>query len=75
MTTLGLVILFLGIIMTVVTGFTIIRRQEVVDLGPVEFQIRADKTPIYWSPIAGAALIMSGAAFVIASRGRKFRGH
>ena len=74
MKTFGFVILLLGIIMTTVTGFTIITRKESVELGPVEVQMRGDRTPIYWSPIAGAALIVSGAAFVIASRGRKWRG-
>jgi len=47
MKTLGIVVLALGIIMTIFTGFNIITKKKVVDLGPVEIN-KEEKTPIYW---------------------------
>ena len=41
----GIILLVVGIIMTVFTGFTVITRKEVVDLGSVEIN-KKEKTPI-----------------------------
>lgn len=59
MKTFGLILLVVGIIMTVFTGFTLITKEEVVDLGSVEIN-KEEKTPIYWSPITGGVLMAAG---------------
>lgn len=63
----GIIIIVLGIIMTTMTGFNIITKKKVVDLGSVEIS-REEKTPIYWSPITGGVLIVVGAVLLIAGR-------
>jgi hypothetical protein len=69
MRTFGIILLVSGIIMTVFTGFTLITRDEVVDLGVVE--IRKEKqTPVYWSPAAGVVLIATG-VIVLWTGGRR----
>ena len=67
MKTLGIVVLALGIIMTIFTGFNIITKEKVVDVGPLEIN-KQEKTPIYWSPVTGGILIIAGAIILVAGR-------
>jgi hypothetical protein len=69
MKTAGIIILVIGIIMTVFTGFNIVTKKKVVDLGPVEIN-KEEKTPIYWSPITGGILIVAGAIVLVMDRRR-----
>lgn len=69
MKTLGIIVLVLGIIMTVITGFNIVTEEKVADIGPVEIN-KEEKTPVYWSPITGGILIVAGVVIIVAS-GRK----
>jgi hypothetical protein len=69
MKTIGMIILVIGIIMTVFTGFNIVTKKKVVDLGPVEIN-KEEKTPIYWSPITGGILIVVGAIVLVMDRRR-----
>lgn len=59
----------LGILMTTLTGFNIITKKKVLDVGPVEVN-KEEKTPVYWSPITGGILIVVGAVLVLAGRKR-----
>jgi hypothetical protein len=56
--------------MTVFTGFTLITKKEVVDLGAVEIN-KEERTPIYWSPITGALLMATGVVILLVGRNRK----
>ena len=67
MKTVGIVVLALGIIMTIFTGFNVITTEKVVDIGPVEIN-KEEKTPIYWSPVTGAILIVAGVIIMVAGR-------
>lgn len=51
--------------MTTLTGFNIITKKKVVDLGSVEIN-KEEKTPVYWSPITGGVLIVVGLVLVVA---------
>ncbi len=67
MKNLGIALFVIGVIMTVFTGFNVVTRKKVVDLGAVE--ITSDKkTPIYWSPITGGILAAAGIILFVASR-------
>ena len=70
---IGVVVIVLGIFMTTITGFTLVTKRDVIVLGPVQVQEK-EKTPIYWSPITGIILIVTGAVIVLASKSAKFRG-
>jgi hypothetical protein len=65
MKTLGIILLVLGIVMTVFTGFNIVTKKKVVDVGPIEIN-KEEKTPIYWSPLTGGILIAVGAIVLVA---------
>lgn len=70
MKTLAIVILVVGILMTVFTGFTLITKKKVVDIGALEIN-KNEHTPIYWSPITGIVLIGVGAGLFLFSRQKK----
>ncbi|MBW8331573.1 MAG: hypothetical protein K0M40_06125 [Prolixibacteraceae bacterium] len=63
MKTIGIVLIGLGIIMMIYTGFNYVTKEKVVDLGPI--QINAEKNhPVQWSPIVGLVLIVGGIVVV-----------
>ena len=60
---IGIILIGLGILMMVYTGFNYVTKEKVVDLGPI--QINADKNhPVQWSPIVGLVLIIGGIVVV-----------
>lgn len=64
MRSFGVIAIVLGIVMTTLTGFNIITKKKVADLGSVEIT-REEKTPVYWSPITGGVLIVVGLVLVV----------
>ena len=54
---LGIVLLGIGILMMLYTGFTYITKEKVVDVGPIEIN-KSEKHPVRWSPIVGAVLLL-----------------
>lgn len=57
--TIGLVLIVLGVIMLVWTGFTYTKKEKIVDAGPI--QISADKEKsVNWPPYAGGLLLVGG---------------
>ena len=67
MRNIGITLLVVGIIMTVFTGFNVITKKKVVDLGSVEIN-RQEKTPIYWSPITGGILAVAGVLMLVVGK-------
>ena len=67
MKTLGIALLVIGAIMTVFTGFNIVTKEKVVDLGKVEIN-KEEKTPIYWSPVTGGILLAAGVIVLVAGK-------
>lgn len=70
MKTLAIIVLVIGIVMTVFTGFTLVTKKKVADIGPLELN-KEEKTPIYWSPITGLVLIGAGVVLLVAFREKK----
>ncbi len=67
MKTLGIVLFVIGMIMTVFTGFNLITKEKVVDIGPLEIN-KEEKTPIYWSPVTGGILAAVGILIFVVNR-------
>lgn len=65
MKSFGAIVIVLGIVMTTLTGFNIVTKKKVADLGSVEIT-KDEKTPVYWSPITGGVLIVVGLVLVMA---------
>lgn len=69
MKNLGVVMIIIGIIMMVITGFNFITKQKVLEVGPIEVN-KEESHPVQWSPIVGGILIISGIVVVIAGQGK-----
>ncbi|MDO6430534.1 hypothetical protein Q4E93_08050 [Flavitalea sp. BT771] len=62
--TLGAVLLVLGAVMLIWTGFSYTRKEKVVDAGPI--QISADKKKtVNWPPYAGGILAVAGIVLLV----------
>lgn len=60
----GLIILVIGLVITLFTGFKFITREKVVDIG--EIQISRDKTNrVSWSPLIGVAVMVVGGGILL----------
>jgi hypothetical protein len=58
--TIGLLLIVVGAIMLIWTGFSYTRREKVVDAGPIH--ISADRQEsVNWPPYAGGLLVVAGA--------------
>ena len=56
---LGIVLLVIGILMLIYTGFSYTKREKVVDAGPVHISADKEKT-VNWPPYAGGILVLGG---------------
>jgi LPXTG-motif cell wall-anchored protein len=66
--TIGIVILVVGLLMTLYTGFNYVTREKIVDLGSVE--ITADKEhTASWSPLIGLGImVIGGVVFIMGKK-------
>jgi len=59
MKTAGIIILVIGLLITVFTGFNFVTKKKVVDIGKLE--ITRDKNHgLAWSPLIGVAVMVIG---------------
>lgn len=63
MKTIGIVIIVIGIIMMVYTGFNYVTTKNVIDLGSVKIN-KETNHPVQWSPIVGVVLIVGGIVLI-----------
>jgi len=64
---LGIVLIILGTIMMVYTGFNYITTKNVVDIGDIKID-KTENHPVQWSPILGGILLVSGVVLVAANK-------
>lgn len=63
----GIVVVIIGLIMTLYTGFNYVTREKVVDIGNIE--ISADKErSVGWSPFIGIGIIVIGGVVFFAGK-------
>jgi hypothetical protein len=67
MRTLAIILIVIGGVMTVFTGFNLVSKKKVADIGPVEIN-KTEKTPVYWSPVTGAILLVAGIIVLATSK-------
>lgn len=68
--TIGIIIMVIGLVMTLYTGFNYVTREKVVDLGGIEITADKDNT-VYWGPFLGiGVIVIGGVVFWLAERNR-----
>lgn len=71
MKTAGIILLVVGLVMTLYTGFTYVTKEKVVDLGNLEITTD-DRHSVQWQPYVGIGTMVLGGALLLLSR-RKLR--
>jgi uncharacterized membrane protein len=65
--TIGIIMIALGIIMLIWTGFTYTKKEKIIDAGPI--QVSADRQKsVNWPPYAGGILIIGGVVVLVAAK-------
>ena len=65
--TIGIIMITLGIIMLIWTGFTYTKKEKIIDAGPI--QVSADRQKsVNWPPYAGGILIIGGIVVLITAK-------
>jgi uncharacterized membrane protein YdcZ (DUF606 family) len=67
---LGVLLIIIGIIMMIYTGFNFVTTKNVVDLGPLQIN-KEENHPVQWSPIIGAILIVGGIVIIVTNKNKK----
>lgn len=65
--TIGIVIMVIGLVMTLYTGFNYVTREKVVDIGDIEITAEKDNT-VSWGPFLGIGVIVIGGVVFLAGR-------
>ena len=65
--TLGIILIVLGVVLFIWTGFTYTKREKVIDAGPI--QVSADKEKsVNWPPYAGGVVLIAGIVILLGSK-------
>ena len=65
--TIGIIMIALGIIMLIWTGFTYTKKEKIIDAGPI--QVSADRQKsVNWSPYAGGILVIGGVIVLVTAK-------
>lgn len=65
----GLVLIVLGAILLIWTGFTYTKKEKIVDLGPI--QVSADKQKsVNWPPYAGGIVLLAGIVILVSAKNK-----
>lgn len=64
---LGIVLIVIGIVMLIYTGFNYVTTEKVVDLGPIEINAQKNHT-VKWPPIVGLVLVVGGIVIIALDR-------
>jgi len=67
---LGVLLIVIGLIMLVWSGFTYTKKEKIIDAGAI--QITADKQKtVNWPPYAGAIAMVAGVVIYVAAKRRQ----
>jgi sorbitol-specific phosphotransferase system component IIC len=67
----GIILLIIGLIVTLFTGFTFITRDKVIDLGKVQVTA-ANENRVEWPPILGLMIMAVGGGLFLGSTMKKW---
>jgi len=65
--TVGIILVIIGLLMLIYSGFSYTKREKVVDAGPVHISADKQKT-VNWPPYAGGILVLGGIVLLAAGR-------
>lgn len=66
----GIILIIIGILLAVFTGFNFTQEKKVVDIGPLEVN-KQEQKHIGWPTYLGGVVIIAGVVMVVAGRKKK----
>jgi len=63
----GIILIVLGALMLVWTGFTYTKKEKIVDAGPIQISADREKS-VNWPPYAGGILLVAGVVILVTSK-------
>lgn len=66
----GILLIVIGMIMMIYTGFNYVTTKKVVDIGPIEIN-KETSHPVQWSPIIGGILLVGGIVILSTGKGKQ----
>ena len=66
---IGFVLIAIGIIMLIWTGFTYTKKEKIIDAGPLQISADRQKT-VSWPPVLGGVVLVAGIAILVVGRKR-----
>jgi LPXTG-motif cell wall-anchored protein len=67
MKTAAIIILIVGLLMTLYTGFGYMTKEKVLDMGDIEMTMNKQHTAA-WSPFVGLGVMLVGGALLVVSK-------
>lgn len=64
---IGFVLIIVGVIMLIWTGFTYTKKEKIIDAGPLQVSADKQKT-VAWPPYIGGILLIGGIIIVATSK-------
>lgn len=64
---IGLVLIVIGAILLIWTGFTYTKKEKIVDAGPIQVSADREKT-VNWPPYAGGIVLLAGVVILVTSK-------
>ncbi|TDO20978.1 YidH family protein [Pedobacter duraquae] len=64
---IGLILIVLGAILLIWTGFTYTKKEKIVDAGPIQVSADREKT-VNWPPYAGGIVLLAGVVILVTSK-------
>ena len=65
--TLGIIVIVIGLLMIIYTGFNYVTTEKIVDAGPIKIT-REKKHPVQWSPVIGVVLLIGGIVILVTGK-------
>ena len=65
--TVGIILIVLGVVLLIWTGFTYTKKEKVIDAGPIQVSADREKS-VNWPPYAGGIVLIAGVVIFIASK-------
>jgi uncharacterized membrane protein len=71
MKNLGIILIAIGIVLMLITGFNYVTKEKVADIGKLEIN-KERNHPVSWSPIVGVILLAAGVVVLVSGRKKAF---
>lgn len=63
----GLVLVVLGAVLLIWTGFTYTKKEKIIDAGPIQVSADREKS-VNWPPYAGGVVLLAGVIILVSSK-------